>query len=1069
MVAFIMKAIKYAIWFVLLPVGIFYILPVVLFQIPCFQKTTSNVLSKYLEEQIGTKVNIDKVEFQFFDKLILKDVYLEDESGNIFFSAKKIVSGFDFFSLFQHQIRINSTQIDAFTFNLTRESVDSPLNVQYIIDAFVKRMRKIELSMRNFSLKRGNFYYRVKDKESTPGKFNSNDIHLSGIVAAIQLYEFNDMILKADIERLSFTEKSGFRVKRLSFDLVIDSNNMRVNQFDLRLPESHLVLKKIITDYNHSHSRIFTAKTHFNFQLEPSQINLKDVCSFIPVSSYFQSQLEIMGKFVGNLNNFKLTGLAVKEDNMVVNADMEIFHLNDPRQASIYANVKNSFITPLKIQKIASYFNSKRANSSLLVERLGKISFNGKISGNINRLNTNVDINSEVGNLQARIQFWKKGTTSFLFGKVSTFRLNICRLINNNNFGSVRLSMNLNSTFNNHWKDWKGNIEASIKEFNYKSFCLENVCLSGNFTSNSFRGSLKADSYGGQIVTNGFFLLKGKNSKLNFSTSVSNISFYNLYSNTNYKNSKLSFVVDANLIGNCIDNFTGNIALHRLKFSTDRCVYSVDYISVDAIALGENKKQLLLHSNILNGEIKGMYSIGGSMSKNKGDVLHVSFTKVDIGHAFKSLFIRAIDFGGIATGYITVKDVFHTWQLFTNIDVHQFVFNNVPMGDLTLHGKWDRNKQGIELNGKIVNGDNSFIDIDGFIHPMKKENSILFDVHNTEIAFLYKYLSNVLSDFSGRLTGKLRLFGDLSNLKLEGDVLVDNGIFGIKCLNTYYTFGDWIKCTPNEISIGNAMVYDKFGNKAIVNVVIKYNAFSNFRFASDFSCKNLLVFDATSDINPLFYGKAFVTGTATLSSNGKFLSIEALLCNNKNTTLAFDLAKTSDIADCDSKKKQGKKVENNLKEGTINFLKTGIYLDLIAKIDSDAVLKIITNPLLSNEISSIGNGNLQIRYSTKKLLEVFGKYTIERGKFNLDFYPIISRNFEIVKGSSVSFFGNPLTADLDVKASYSISDFMHNNVPINFIILLSGQLKSPNIKWFFEEEKAVKSEFGKSKRDHNLE
>jgi hypothetical protein len=127
------------------------------------------------------------------------------------------------------------------------------------------------------------------------------------------------------------------------------------------------------------------------------------------------------------------------------------------------------------------------------------------------------------------------------------------------------------------------------------------------------------------------------------------------------------------------------------------------------------------------------------------------------------------------------------------------------------------------------------------------------------------------------------------------------------------------------------------------------------------------------------------------------------------------------------------------------------------------------DPGTGDKISGTGDGTMQIQYGTKMPLRVFGNYRIDRGSYNFSFQRAIFRNFEIEEGSSITFRGDPFTAALDVKAAYTVSANLgdldqqlvqqtedtrrlsaRDNIPVNCVLLLSGPLEQPAIKFDLE-------------------
>jgi hypothetical protein len=600
-----MRAFKVVIGIVLVVVGLFYILPATLLQVPYFQKKISLVATEYLQEKIGTKVEIQQIELRFLNKLAFKNVYMEDQAGDTLLTAKKMIADFDFIPLFRRKFYFSSIHIYTFHLHLSRETEESPLNIRYIIEAFSDQTKKkenaaMDARIKNLFLGNGNFSYRVKNKNPAQGKFNPEDIYLSNVNARIKLDEWNEDSIIANIKRLNFIEKSGFQVKHLAFDLAVRSGEAQIEHLHLELPQSNLHLTKIVADYE---------KKQFDFQIEPSFIQLKDISPFVPAFSYFQDLLEIKGTTFGTLDDIHLTDWVIKKENAaLMEVNTNIRNLSSSRPDDIYINgaVKNARMASGEIQKMVNNFSPQPVRLPEPVERLGAVSLTGEVSGYLTDLNAFINLTTDAGDLRADVNFGK-GETGFLKGKISTSEIKMKELLNSADFGTAGFEIDLDATFSDAER-FNGSMDLRVDHFDYKSYPYENIRLAGDFTSGSFKGSLNADTPDGQVDVTGFFLLKGEDSEFDFSAKVSGLRIDKLNLTRKYKKPELSFSADARLKGNNPDNLTGNIAFRHFLFSTDKGSYPMQHLSIHVSEI-ENQKQILLHSDIANGKIEGLYSI----------------------------------------------------------------------------------------------------------------------------------------------------------------------------------------------------------------------------------------------------------------------------------------------------------------------------------------------------------------------------------------------------------------------------------------------------------------------------
>ena len=151
-------------------------------------------------------------------------------------------------------------------------------------------------------------------------------------------------------------------------------------------------------------------------------------------------------------------------------------------------------------------------------------------------------------------------------------------------------------------------------------------------------------------------------------------------------------------------------------------------------------------------------------------------------------------------------------------------------------------------------------------------------------------------------------------------------------------------------------------------------------------------------------------------------------------------------------------MRENLKEDNTPI---DIHLNLQIDATPDGNMKIIMDPVAGDYISGKGNGNIRVSFFNKGDVKMFGNYTIDQGIYKFSLQEVIRKDFIIQSGSTIDFNGSPLDANLDIQAAYtvnsaSLSDlgigetFSQNNVKVNCMMNLTGNLTHPDIKFDIE-------------------
>ena len=1277
-----MKILKRIIISIIIFLTIFYVLPATLLQVPYFQEKTSHLITSYLNKKLHTEVHIRRIEYGLFDKLILKDVYLEDLSGEVLFQAKRVAAGFDFVPILQKKWRFKSIQLFTFQFNLSKETDNAPLNIQYLIDAFSRKdttatNSMIDLQIKDLSMRSGSFSYRVKDKAKTPGIFNPKQLLVSDISTKIQIHNLNDQGIDMQLNKLSCKEQSGLHIKNGTFDLIANEKTAKINQLVIKLDKSSFIFTDIRANYDFTTSAE-SEKTPVNFQLKlrDSAVYPKELSAVIPAFSHFEDQINLEGDLKGEGNSLTIENFYFRYYNqLMININAELRNILYPNQDPFYirGNISNSFFTPDGINRLVNNLSQQPFELPEPIKQMKNIYFEGNVSGSPNNLIARGVLNSNIGIIRTDLTL---GKNEFLYlkGQIASESLDLKKLLNNSNYGDMAFDIQLDAKQNADRKFF-GTINANLSKIVYKGYAYHNLTMNGDFSPTGFNGRLELLSPEGKISGEGLWVFNGKDSKFDFQAKVSDLQLDKLNLTSKYQHPLLSFELEAKLTGNNPDNFIGDVSLNNLEFETEKGRYFLDSLQI-ASTPTEQEKLIRINSEILSGEIRGKYSfktivpavkqifagylpslvkanpkysgnqdndvsihltmndftdlskvfelpfsfrgqtdisgqytgdqlhlglaaahaaiggskidslmlvfinsentaqasisgislqkknarvkfnvqldaandqlntllrwgndsshyrgnlnlttlfskkennspvrietniqqthlifndsiwtlsptsvvvdsstiwinhlqashgdqflkIAGALSHNPSDELQIELKKVNLEYIFQSLDIPALEFGGMATGFVTAQDIFRTRKLETHLNVTDFSFNTVNFGRLDLTGTWDDENQGVIMIGKTIKNDSTFVNVNGIIYPVKEELSINFDADNADARFLRKYLSGVVQDLTGNLSGHLRLFGDLNNPTVEGDVFAQNCRFGIGYLNTYYTFTDSVKCLPDTIKVKNITLYDERGNKATATGFVKHHLFQDFYFSANISYANFMVFNAPKSLNPMFYGTAFGRGSATLSGTEDLINIDVYVQNTGNTKMTLNFMEEPDVEDYDFirfvsvKKPTAIPMTEQTSNQDYSGSDTGpeIRFNLLLDATPQATIDMVVDPVSGDKISGYGNGRLQIQYGTKIPLKVLGNYVIDYGKYNFSLQQFFFRNFDIQEGSSVAFSGDPFAALLNIKAIYTVNANLEdldpqlieskrsarNNVPVNCILLLTGPMNRPSI------------------------
>ena len=195
-------------------------------------------------------------------------------------------------------------------------------------------------------------------------------------------------------------------------------------------------------------------------------------------------------------------------------------------------------------------------------------------------------------------------------------------------------------------------------------------------------------------------------------------------------------------------------------------------------------------------------------------------------------------------------------------------------------------------------------------------------------------------------------------------------------------------------------------------------------------------------------GKASITGSVDA------LNIKVAGESEKGTSIKIpvndeeDLGNNSFINFMTVEEYQKSLTEKIVKENRYE----GIELDFNFDIDTDTDIEIILNRETGHAMKGKGYGSMQMNINTLGKFEMYGDFQVQEGEYNFKYGGIIDKKFNVEKGGTIRWDGDPMNAVLDLKATYKTmanpavlveSSSLNRKVDTNVTILLNGNLSNP--------------------------
>jgi hypothetical protein len=471
--------------------------------------------------------------------------------------------------------------------------------------------------------------------------------------------------------------------------------------------------------------------------------------------------------------------------------------------------------------------------------------------------------------------------------------------------------------------------------------------------------------------------------------------------------------------------------------------------------------------------------IQGITSEKASDTLNISLNSFSLDDMFLLLPTTNTNvlLGGRVSGDIQCVNLLKDPSMDANLTVEQFSFNHAPIGNLTAKSEWNKNLKALALDAvihsdSVVGEPRKVIALAKGVYAPSIDSLYLgIDANHLSIAFLEPYLGKVLYKTGGLASGKISITGPMKHLAVYADAYLENATFGVKMLNTRYTFTDSIHVTPHLIYFRNIKIRDRDGNTAIANGFIRHKYFKEMRTSIDVVGTNILAMDLPANPSAYFYGTAYGTGTVSINGPQSDISIDVNMKTEEKTNVTISFLDNSEVTEAGFIHFAQKEKVNGDDSDEENFPKkrqpqpittpTNVTVNLQIEATPVADLTLITDPSSGDEIRAKGSGALRAVISEASDIQLFGRYNIESGSYKFIYENLLRRDFTIENGGSITFSGNPFAAQLDVKANYTVNarltdlltteelsslSLNRSSIPVNCVLKLTGELQKPSIK-----------------------
>ena len=479
----------------------------------------------------------------------------------------------------------------------------------------------------------------------------------------------------------------------------------------------------------------------------------------------------------------------------------------------------------------------------------------------------------------------------------------------------------------------------------------------------------------------------------------------------------------------------------------------------------------------------------GTWNKAGNRDFTISLRNFDLDQVLGGFEKNYMHFGGKATGDIVFNSEPDLHIRTDSLYIQDFSYIDTLLGNAHLSAEVLIPSKFVTIAADIVT-DSIYHSHAEFDLQLAKHDSmdLRVDPDHLPLGFINNWTGSILQQFSGHITGPVRLFGDMDRLQLTGNPYLD-GRFTHHLIGAHFHIADTVHLEPGVIRVEGGYVDDCHGHPLTLNARIDHEYLHNFLYDVNVDMpqanQGFLALDRQQAPGRIYWGQIYVQGKAQLKGgNGRhrvnmdvgttdkswvFLSPYEQDIDTEQDAYTFltfrdkkRLQLLSEGLDFEGSSQSIPAMQVTSSEEET----TDLQVDLKVNGTEQCEVSVQLDPLSEDLIKGRGTGDLSIRYDPRRDITLAGTYRISQGSYTMNVKgDLMNKEFKLQNTSYVRFNGVPSEAELSLDCRYNIpsvnltdldetittlGSLSRTSVPVDLNLNITGQLSAPIIRFDLE-------------------
>jgi hypothetical protein len=549
-------------------------------QSPAVQTYLVGKLTEQLSRKYHTSITIKGVSVSFFNKVVLDDVLVKDQQNDSLLFVDELVASIHRFSIKKHTASINMLELNRPFVKMRVDSAGNA-NYQFLVDLFSSKDTlspdvNYDFDLKQLDLKNASLGYAYVD---TAG---NHQIDLRNITLGVSDMALQNNNIAFLINNLQLDDHKDFKLEEFSAHFL--ANGDSINLLKMHARTSHIEISNLDFTMHRKPGKMDLAKMKVNLDLKKSGIGLKVVGIMVPMLRGMDERIDVAGQISGTLADLKGKDIMLSlGDHTQLAFDFYLNGLPHIEETYMHIDLKQSFADFNELGKVKlpeSFPLTQLKLPSQLLDA-GIIEYQGNLTGFLSDFVAYGTFKSKWGVVTTDLSFVpSEGEKLKVNGKVQTINFQMGQLFQTDLLNDITFKGNIEGILNQYTSNFSAKVQGKIDSVWINDYEYKNIQLNGDVYNKKFDGNMSVNDPNLKLNFDGQFDLNVPVPVFNFEMQMDKADLKALNLDHTYKQSQVSFALDANFTGNSIDNLDGSLHFTRGTYKNENDSVAFNNINI---------------------------------------------------------------------------------------------------------------------------------------------------------------------------------------------------------------------------------------------------------------------------------------------------------------------------------------------------------------------------------------------------------------------------------------------------------------------------------------------------------